>query len=115
MAKLTEESETQVWIIMQQALKIVNAATEVEFTLFDDFGETSDTLPYLEEMKSVSLQAISTFAQMSTLHLRIAEAQPIVSVDILNMLTEAIAINQVRIPAWERSIEEVKIEWRFYD
>ncbi len=115
MAKLTEESEAKVWVIMQQALKVVDAATEVEFTLFDNFGETSDTLLYLEEMKSVSLQAISTFAQMSTLHLRIAEAQPIVSADILNMLTEAIDINQARIPAWERSIEEVKIEWRFYD
>ncbi|MEI6430295.1 MAG: hypothetical protein WCO45_18220 [Pseudanabaena sp. ELA607] len=114
MAKLDEESEIRVWSIMQQALKVVDASTDVEFTLFANFGETSETLPYLEEMKNVSLQAISTFSQLSILQLRIAEAQPIASTGILNMLAEAIAINQSRVPAWERSIEEVKLEWNFY-
>jgi len=115
MAKLNEEAESRVWKILQQVLKVTDAANDVEFTLFANFGETSETLPYLEEMKSVSLQAISTFSQLSTLMLHIAEAQPIASTDILNMLAEATAINEVRVAAWERSIEEVKIEWNFYD
>lgn len=114
MAKLNEESEALVWSIMQQAVKVVDASTDIEFTLFSNYGETSETVPYLEELKNVSLQAISTFSQLSTLQLRIAEAQPIASTGILNMLAEAIAINQSRVPAWERSIEEVKIEWNFY-
>ena len=44
----------------------------------------------------------------------ITETQSIASTGMLNMPAEAIAINQSRVSAWERSIEEVKIEWNFY-
>jgi len=41
MAKLNEEAESRVWKILQQVLKVTDAATDVEFTLFANFGETS--------------------------------------------------------------------------
>ena len=62
-------------------------------------------------MKNVADEAASSFSQLSTLQLQIAQAQPIAPADILQLLAQAIARTQSRIPAWKRSIEEVKLEW----
>jgi hypothetical protein len=61
------------------------------------------------------MEAASAFTRLSNLQIQIAQVQPIASPDILQMLTQAIASYQARVFAWERSIEEVKTEWHFYD
>lgn len=49
--------------------------------------------------------------QLSTLGLNIARSQPSVALDMLDLMNRAIARTQTRIPTWERSLEEVKLEW----
>jgi hypothetical protein len=44
--------------------------------------------------------------------LRIAEVQPIISADLLKLMNEAISNIENRIPALERSLEEIKLDWR---
>ena len=111
MAKLPEETTKTINNLKQQSLEIVNEATAVELTIFERFGETQTTLSYMDEMKSVGDEATSSFSRLSTLQLQIAKAQPIAPGDILELMNRAIARTQARIPAWERSIQEVKIEW----
>jgi hypothetical protein len=111
MAKLPAKTTEIVFHLKQQLLIIVDTATATELTLFNSFGETDLTISYLEELKSVAEKAGSRFSQLSTLQLQIAEAQPTVSTDMLELLDRAITQNQVRISAWERSIQEVKLEW----
>ncbi|PSF36219.1 hypothetical protein C7H19_13480 [Aphanothece hegewaldii CCALA 016] len=74
-------------------------------------GETDRTLIVLDETKNISLEASARFNQICNLQLRIAEAQPIATSDILELLAYTIERTQTRIPAWERSIEEVKLDW----
>lgn len=60
---------------------------------------------------TATIESSSSFKQISNLQLRIAEAQPFATLDILNLLDRVISRTQNRIPALERSIEEIKLEW----
>lgn len=55
---------------------------------------------------------MSGFPNFHALQRRLANAQPTASSDMLSLMTEVITYTQARLPAWERSIEEIKIEWR---
>lgn len=111
MAKLPEETTKTINDLKQQSLENVNEATAVELTIFEMFGETQTTLSYMDEMKSVADEATSSFSRLSTLQLQIAQAQPTASTDILQLLAQTIARTKARIFAWERSIQEVKMEF----
>jgi hypothetical protein len=111
MAKLPAATTETVNRLKQQSLNSVDEATAVELTIFELFGETPQTIAYMDEMKNVADEAASSFSRLSTLQLQIAQAQPTASAAILQLLTQAIARTQTRIFAWERSIQEVKIEW----
>jgi hypothetical protein len=111
MAKLPEEVTETIWLLKKQSLDIVEQATATEFILFDSFGETEQTISYLDEMKNVAEIATSSYSRLFRLHLQIAQSQPIASQDVLQFLQQVILETQTRIPAWKRSIEEVKLEW----
>jgi len=111
MAKLPNHILEIIFDLLKQLSKLVDEATATEYLLFERFGETDETINSLDELKGVALDASSRYAQLSTLRLRIAEAQPGLSNDMLNLLEKTITQNQLKIPALERSIEEIKIEW----
>lgn len=50
--------------ITQQALNVIHESTKVELILVDSFGETEQILPYLDEMKNVSEEAIRAYSQL---------------------------------------------------
>jgi hypothetical protein len=112
MAKLSNETAEIFWLLKRQLLDIIDEATAAEFLLFERFGETDRTMSYLDELKSVSEQATARFARFSSIQLRLADAQPAVPVDMLELATEIISSTQQRLPALNRSIQEIKGEWR---
>lgn len=111
MAKLPAETTETIWRLKRQLLDIVDEATAAEAMLFSRYGETSETIIALDELKSVAEQAASRFSQLSSLQLRIAEAQPSVAPDMLELVTEVIAHTQDNVPALERSVQEIKLDW----
>jgi hypothetical protein len=111
MAKLPPETTATIWTLKQRLLDIVDEATAAELVLFERSGETDSTIIVLDELKDIAEQAQARFSQLSSLQLRIADAQPTVPLDMLELLTQVISNTQQRIPALERSVEEIKIEW----
>jgi hypothetical protein len=112
MAKFQNELAEIIWNLKRQLLDIIDAAaTTAELTLFELFGETSDTLPFLDKLKSVAERAAPWFSRLSNFQLRIAESQPVIPADMLNLVNQSIERIQREIPAMERSIQEVKTEW----
>jgi hypothetical protein len=111
MAKLSSETTENINNLKQLSLEIVDEATSVELIIFEMFGETEQTLSFLDEMKNVADEAATLFSRLSTIQLQIAQIQPIPTSDMLGLLTQVIAKTQARIPALRRSIEEVKQEW----
>ncbi len=110
MAKLSSEITESLNQLRQQLIEVINDATGTEFTLFERYGETEGTLIVLDELKNVSQDASSSFNQLCNSQLRIAESQPVAALDILELLDRMIERSQIRIPAWQRSIKEIKLD-----
>lgn len=75
------------------------------------FGENSETNDSLEQLTEISEQARSRFLKFSNLQIHIAEAQPEISSFLLQFIHQAILSSQLKIPALEQSIQEIKTDW----
>jgi hypothetical protein len=112
MAKLSLETAQTIWDLQHQLLEIIDTARTLELSLFEAFGETEDTIPFLDELQSIAQQAIERFSLFSTLQIRVANAQPPISSDILKVVDRSIQTTQQKIPALNRSTQEITQEWR---
>jgi hypothetical protein len=112
MAKLSLEVRATLSRQKEQLLDLIDEAKSLEFIILEGFGENSQTIPTLEQLIEIAEQARIRLSQLSTLHLRIAEAQPSIPADLLKLMNEAITNIQNRIPALDRSLEEINLDWR---
>ena len=112
MARLSPEIRITLSRQKEQLLDLINEAKSLEFVLLDSVGENKETISTLEQLTEIDEQARTKLSQLSTLHLRIAEVQPHISNDLLRLMNEAISNIENRIPALERSLEEIKLDWR---
>ena len=111
MAKISPELKLTLGNLLQLLLGIVDEAKAAEFLLLERFGETNETIIALDELMAISQQAADLYIQISRLLLRTAEIQPIITPDMLRLLTDRIATIENRVPAIERSIQEIKSDW----
>jgi hypothetical protein len=111
MAQLPPETTKLTNQLRQQSLEIIHAGTAAAFALNEQIGETDETLPFFDELQSAVEDARSTLSRLHHLQLMIAESQPIVPSGALKLLSDSIEYIISRVPAWERSIEEVKVEF----
>jgi hypothetical protein len=112
MAKLSPETAQTIWDLQHQILEIIDTARTLELSLFDAFGETEDTIPFLDELQSIAQQAIERFSLFSTLQIRVANSQPPIPPDIIEIVNRSIPTTEQKIPALKRSIQEITQEWR---
>jgi hypothetical protein len=112
MAKLPNEISETIWSLQQQLADVIESARHAEFVLFEMFGETAQTIGYLDDLQSVAEQATDRFSQFSSLQIRIFNVQPHVPEDMLDLLVRAIANNEARVPALRQSVQEIVNEWR---
>ena len=106
MAKLSLQTAQTIWDLQHQLLEIIDTARTIELSLFEAFGETDRTIPYLDELQSIAQQATERFARFSTLQIRIANTQPPIPRDLLEIVDRSIESTQQKIPALERSNQE---------
>ena len=100
MAKLPQEVTEIIWTLQKKTWEILEEATATEYQLFSLFGETRETLIYLDEMKNVADEANSYRSRLLKVHYQIAIAQPMPSPDLLQFIEKSILKTQTRIPAW---------------
>jgi hypothetical protein len=112
MAKLSPDIRATLSQQKEQLLDLIDEAKSLEFILLDSVGENQQTISTLEQLTEIAEQARTKLSQLSTLHLRIAEVQPRISNDLLKLMNEVIANIESRIPPLERSLEEIKLDWR---
>lgn len=112
MSKLPSEIKVTLSYQKEQLLDLIDKAKSLEFILLESFGENPETILTLDQLTEITEQARDRLSQLSTLHLLIAEVQPTIPTDLLRLMNEAIESIQNRIPALERSLEEIKLDWR---
>lgn len=111
MAKLPLKIVTLINDLKQQTLDVLHEAKATELKLFNAWGETEETALFFEELVGVAEEARTIFSRLNELQLRVAEAQPKAMTNLLEVLDQVIEFATSKIPAWERSIEEVRLEF----
>ena len=112
MAKFSPETAQTIWDLQHQLLEIIDSSSVLELSLFDAFGETEDTIPVLDELQSIAQQSIDRFSRFSSLQIRVANNQPPIPPDIIDVVNRSIQTTEQKIPALKRSIQEITQEWR---
>jgi hypothetical protein len=108
MAELEPDTRQLIWDLKQSLLEVIDVSRSIEFTLLNTQGETNETIEVLDELQKLVDKAIDRFSRLSTLQIRIAEAQPFLSQNMLAFVTQAIATSEAGIPALKRSLEEIR-------
>jgi hypothetical protein len=111
-ATLPPETSASITLIKAQCLAIVNLATKTEWQLFTRFGEIEETLVVLSELKTVAQESSDAFSRFSSLQLKVANVQPEISAALAKLVMDSRERIETRIPAWQRSIEEILLTWR---
>ena len=79
--------------------------------LFENYGETAETINELDELQNVKERLNRSYSRLNLLTLRILEAQPLVSHVMLDLLTQAIEDGAANLDASHASIQEIKKGW----
>ncbi len=111
MAKLSDEILTIIFSLQRQLLEGIDEAAATESMIFEQFGETEVTLPVLEQLHNVRERLMEPYSRLSALLPRIAEYQPSVPADVLNLLYKTIQQAQAARDATEASVREAKSDF----
>lgn len=111
MAKLPNQTLTTILTLQRRLLESIDEAKAAEFHLFEEFGETEETTPELEQLQNSAERLRNPYSRLYSLTLGIAEAQPTASTAMLNLLVQTIEEAQAATDAVDASIQEIKRSW----
>lgn len=111
MAKLPEEIIDTVLNLQKQLLEQIDSATQTEYILLEQFGETEESLPELEELQTLKERTDAYYSRFYVTLRRIYESQPIASRDMLELLFRSIYEAELTIEAVQASIRDIKRNW----
>lgn len=111
MANLPEETLTTVLNLQRRLLQLINKATATGFIILEQFGETEETIPELDELQNVGERVTSYYIRLYRLLFQVAESQPVATSAMLNLLAESIAQTQAIADAGEASTQEIRRNW----
>jgi len=110
-AKLPDETITTVFTLQRRLIERIDNATATEATIFEQFGETEETVPELEQLQNVRERTTSSYSRLYTLLLRVSESQPTATSATLNLLAQAIEQAHSTDAASEASVQDIKRNW----
>ena len=90
MAKLAQETITNILNLQQRLLAGIDEAKATEFAIFEEYGEIEATATVLDQLQNAAERLREPCSRLYTLLLRIAEAGPIASSAMLDLLYRSI-------------------------
>jgi flagellar capping protein FliD len=111
MAKLPPQTLNTIFGLLQRLVTLVDETKSSEFRLFESVGETAETLPELEQLQNAVERLRQSYTRLHSLALTIAEAQPLASVAMLDLLDRSILEASATANAVEATNRETKQIW----
>jgi hypothetical protein len=112
MAKLPDSLLSTIFELLQQLAVGIEEAAAAEWMLYEQYGETSDTIEELGELQNARERLVVPYSRLNTLLLRILESQPKADPAMLDLLLQTISQAQASSNASWASVQEVKRVWR---
>jgi hypothetical protein len=110
-AKLPDSVISNLFIVKRRLAECVDRTTAMEFRLFEQVGETSETLSEFEELQNVEERLMVSYNRLHTLLLKVSQSQPIPSEDMLNLLYQAIEVAEATLDASVATLQEIQRDW----
>ena len=98
--------------MQRQLLERIDEATATEFTLSEEFGETSATIEYFEQLQNSRERADNYYARLFTTLRQIYPAQPMASRDSLELLARFIAEAEATVDAIGATVAEIRRDFQ---
>jgi len=111
MANLPNEALIQIANLLPRLFQIINLATETEFNLNAQYGETEETIEELEQVKNAAERLRTVYNRLYGLTLQVAESQPAANYSTLNLLYQSITQADATADAVEATAMETKRNW----
>ena len=111
MANLPDETLTTIFNLQRRLFQVINRAKAAEFNLLQQYGETEETLPELEQIDNALERARNSYTRLGRLLLLVAESQPTANSATLNLLEQSIERAEATANATEATIQETKRNW----
>jgi hypothetical protein len=112
-AKLPDPILTNIFTLQRQIIECIDATTATEFRILEQWGETPETFPELEELQSIRERLLSPYSRFHTLLLKAAESQPVASNDVLNLLYRLIESAEATLDGSIASLQEIQRNWSY--
>jgi hypothetical protein len=110
-AKLPDAVIDNVFTLQRHLVECLDATTAMEFRLWQQIGETADTLPELEELQNIRERLVNSYSRLQNILLRIAQSQPIAARDMLDLLYRSMEQAQSFIDASIASLQDIQRNW----
>lgn len=111
MAQLSPETLNLITNLLPRFFEVINLATATEYNLFEQYGETAETISELGELRNVTERVRLFYNRLYSLTLQVAESQPMASLATLNLLELSIEQADAVADAGEASVLEIKRTW----
>jgi hypothetical protein len=112
MAKLPDSLLSTIFELLLKLAAGIEEAAAAEWTLYEQYGENSETIEELEELRSSRERLIAPYSRLNTLLLRILESQPKADPAMLELLIQTVSQAEASSNASWASVQEVKRVWR---
>ncbi len=111
MAKLPDEILTTIFSLQRQLAEGIEEASAIQWKLFEQYGETEETIGELEELDNARERLTTLYSRLNKLLLRILESQPTASAAMLNLLSQTLGQGEATTSAANASVREIKRNW----
>jgi hypothetical protein len=110
-AKLPDSVIDNIFTLQRHLVECLDATTAMEFRLWQQIGETAETLPELEELQNIRERLVNSYSRLQNILLRIAQSQPIAARDMLDLLYRSMEQAQSFIDASIASLQDIQRNW----
>lgn len=111
MAKLADSVIDRIFTLQRNLVECLDSTTALEFRLCQQFGETAETLPELEELQNIRDRLVTSYSRLQNILLRIAQSQPLAAQDMLELLYLSIEQTQSSIEISIASLQDIQRNW----
>jgi hypothetical protein len=110
-AKLPDPVLTSIFDLKRRLAECLDRTTEIGFRLFEQVGETSETLSEFEALQNVEERLVLSYNRLHTLLLRVCQSQPLASADMLDLLYRTIDVAEATLAASVATLQEIQRDW----
>lgn len=109
--KIPDPLKQQIFDLQAQLLDLIDDAATTERELFENYGETEQTLGDLDSLAGIREEAEDTYQRTNVRALQVVKADPREATATINLLLQAYERGDERIAPLTRSVEEIRNTW----